>query len=422
MTMTAPEEEVVEVRARDWRVLLREHADRNGKPFLDEHNVFTVLENDPNLGGAFSYNEFTLQLIANRPIKRGSTEGYPRPLNESDEIELTIYVQETALPNVSRERVSNALRHFAMKRCAFNPRRDYFDSLLWDGGPRVSHWLIDYLGADQQPEHYVIACGRSMLISAVARVFRPGCQVDTMVVLEGPQGLGKSSVLRILYEPYLSQSMPHDLSSKDAMSHLRGLHCAEWAELSQLNRTRREQLKAFISASVDRYRPPYGRIECDVPRTCVFVGTTNDAEYLVDETGNRRFLPVRCSKIDLAALTRDRDQLWAEAVHLYREGAAWHLTGELAIEAESQAKERMVSDPFCAFVISAAREYFGRYGAKRTVSPAEIYKELRGEADPLRCTSETGRRIAAALLGEGFTRCGKSGSRGVLFAPPEGWK
>lgn len=210
---------------------------------------------------------------------------------------------------------------------SYNPVQQYLAGLVWDGTERITAVAEDILGAKRTEINQAIV--RRFMVSAVARAMQPGCKCDTVLVLVGKQGAGKSSFFRILAGDAFFGDTAVDLHSKDSLQVLRGTWLYEWAELEALNRSRdAEAAKAFLSSPVDRYRPSYGRLVVEVARTCVIVGSTNKQQFLEDETGNRRFLPIVTGRIDTVLLREQRDQLWAEAVAAYRAGERWWLTDE----------------------------------------------------------------------------------------------
>jgi predicted P-loop ATPase len=199
--------------------------------------------------------------------------------------------------------------------------RDYLDRLEWDGVSRLETFFGVYFRAEQTG--YGAAIGRMFLIAMVARIYEPGCKADYMVILEGDQGLRKSTACRVLAgDAWFSDSLP-DIGNKDSMQHLRGKWLIEVAELAAMSKAETRDLKMFVTRQVEKYRPPYGRREAIEPRQCLFVGTTNDDRYLKDETGARRFWPMKVGEPEIESLTRDRDQLFAEAVHRYRADEQW---------------------------------------------------------------------------------------------------
>jgi predicted P-loop ATPase len=193
-----------------------------------------------------------------------------------------------------------------------HPVRDYLNGLGWDRTPRLDTWLARYLGADDSL--YARAVGSRFLTSAVARIFEAGCQADHMLILEGPQGRLKSSALRAMADPWFTDPISN-VGSKDAAMETAGVWLIEMSELDALTRAGNSAIKSFLTRRHDRYRPPYGTHVIERPRQCVFAGTINPAGgYLKDPTGTRRFWPVACNTVDLDALVRDRDRLWAEAL------------------------------------------------------------------------------------------------------------
>jgi putative DNA primase/helicase len=194
---------------------------------------------------------------------------------------------------------------------------------------------------------FVRQAGRRWFLSAVARVYRPGCKADCAVILEGPQGAGKSSALAALVpDPEWFADDIADLGCKDSAQDLRGKWIIELGELSAMRRAEVERTKAFMSRAVDHYRPSYGRRSQDFPRQCVFAGTTNADAYLGDETGNRRFWPVKVGTIRLGALREVRDQLWGEAVAAFEAGEKWWLDAEVEAAAAEEQGERRIVDPW----------------------------------------------------------------------------
>jgi predicted P-loop ATPase len=220
----------------------------------------------------------------------------------------------------------------------FHPIREYLESLRWDGDQRIDAWTNVYLGASSS--EYAAAVGARWLIGAVARVMKPGCKNDCALILEGPQGARKSTALRVLGGSWFTDDVA-EVGSKDSQLQIRGVWIIEWAELDAMSRVDVAKIKAFMSRSTDRFRPPYGHRLIELPRESVFAGTTNGDSYLRDETGGRRFWPIRCGGIDIDGLARDRDQLWAEAVARFRKGESWWLDKQFLVEAaELEQAER----------------------------------------------------------------------------------
>jgi predicted P-loop ATPase len=281
---------------------------KSGAPRCNAVNVLVALNNDKRLG-VFSFDEMARQVLI--------TQSETRQLTDIDIIDLTVCLQGLGLFSLSTATVQEAVQDFAAQHTV-HPVRNYLDGQSWDGQPRTCVFLPRYFGVESSP--YAAAIGQMFLISMVARIFKPGCQADYMLVLEGPQGIGKSTACKILGGRWFSDQLP-DLHNKDVSVHLRDRWLIEIAEMHAITRAETTLLKSFITRPVEIFRPPYGRNTVHEPRQCVFIGTSNKDTYLRDETGGRRFWPVKCGSIDLDALAADRDQLLAEAVHLLNEDA-----------------------------------------------------------------------------------------------------
>jgi predicted P-loop ATPase len=239
----------------------------------------------------------------------------------------------------------------------FHPVINYLVSLEWDRTPRLEIWAIDFLGVEGSP--YVCATSSRFLTAAVARVLEPGCKCDCALILEGDQGILKSTALRTLFSPWFTDDVA-DLGSKDAAMQISGAWCVELAELDSISRADVSKIKAFMSRQTDRFRPPYGARLVEQPRQCVFAGTGNKSEYLRDETGGRRFWPWWCTSIDIPGLSKARDQLWAEARARYDQGKKWWLdTKELNAAAAEEQAARLVEDPWAIEIRKHLAAYNG---------------------------------------------------------------
>jgi energy-coupling factor transporter ATP-binding protein EcfA2 len=240
--------------------------------------------------------------------------------------------------------VSDAIASLCLEH-AFHPIREMLDRLTWDGVSRIDRWLARYLGADDTPLNAEIS--RIMLIAGVRRVRQPGVKFDQIVVLEGPQGTGKSTCLQILAgkENHSDQEIL-TLSAKEQMEILEGVWIQELGEVEGLNRAEVNKIKAFASRTTDRSRMAFQHYSAARPRQAIFVGTTNESKYLRDQTGNRRFWPVETRKIDLEALARDRDQLWAEAATREAAGESIFLLEKFWDVAAAEQAARLEDDPW----------------------------------------------------------------------------
>lgn len=327
-----------------WKAHLRTVTDSDGQhkyvPCLE--NVALILSNDADFQGCFARNELSgeTELVRKLPQVQGVLLPRRGPVDDYILNYLRIALSTMLKLRVGADLAAQGIETAARQKC-FNPLKDYLRAQEWDGTQRIGRWLHRYLGAEQSI--YTDAIGRWWLISAVARAFKPGCKADHILVLEGAQGAGKSSAAAILGGSWYLGKLP-PLRDYDKAAHaLSGAWVVEIGELDAFRGAAGSQVKDFLTLLIDRYREPYARYHVARPRSCVFIGTTNDAHYLRDATGARRFWPVAVGNIDREALERDRDQLWAEARVAFEDGAVWWPTredGALFTELEDAQEER----------------------------------------------------------------------------------
>jgi hypothetical protein len=274
---------------------------------------------------------------------------------------------------------------------SFDPLLDYLNGLKWDGVPRLNTWLIDYACAEDTPLNRAI--GRKVLIAAVRRARQPGCKFDYILVLEGDQGIGKSTLVLILAgEDLYSDKAIIGCDSREQQESVQGVWIYEIAELQGLSKVEMSWMKTFLSRTHDKARPAFGRTVVDRPRRGIFIGTINDDTYLRDTTGNRRWWPVKLSgTIDLSALQRDRDQLWAEAVVAEANGEGLvipeDLWGAVAIEQHARMEIDAWQEPIA--------DYLGRLEANR----ADLEGRFSSKDADKDCAPEF-RASSAFLLGD----------------------
>jgi len=377
-----------------------------GQVLSNHVNYLTWLRNDLRWRGILEYDEFAGQINVVAPIPRqdGKKPNAFRPhmWGDADLNETREFFQLECFPRAGKDGIQDAISQWAEKELNYHPVRQYLEGLCWDGIARVDNWLITFCGAggdcDERQVSYIHTVGARWLISGVARIFEPGCKVDHALVLEGDQGIGKSSALETLAgDDWFSDGLPHDLAHKDAKDHMRGRWIIELPELSQFRRSEVETVKAFVSRRFERFRPAYSRNEILYPRQCIFCGTTNDDKYLVDPTGNRRFWPVRCTAVDLEGLKRYRNQLWAEAVNRYQAGEEWHLIDPYIITiASSEQAQRQSEDPWDV----AIEEHLG--DTVETTVVAILTKVLGKEINS--CNKADEMRVATILKRHGWER------------------
>lgn len=322
----------------DWKSDLIEG--KNG-PLGHLENVLVALHGAPEWRGVLGYDEFARDIVALKPTPWGKTGSWD---DQQDGL-TAAWCQRRGIKTTTRTAFEAV--EIVARETAFHPVRDFLNGLVWDGTKRLDKWLTTYLGVADDP--LTRAVGAKWMIGAVARIFRPGEKVDHVLVLEGPQGAFKSRACRVLGEPWFTDDISV-LGTKDAQLGVGGVWIIELAELDALLRSQGSTTKAFLTRQRDRFRPPYGRRLVEGPRECSFIGTINSEDWARDDTGARRFWPVACGQIDIVALQRDRDQLWAEAVARFQKREEWWLDEScIALAQEAQA-ERLPTDPWQAAI------------------------------------------------------------------------
>jgi putative DNA primase/helicase len=406
----AREREAAWQGSRAWRdqLLLTD----KGVPAACLANVATILRLHPDFVGKVSLDELAQQATCrDMPWRKGDTW---RPWGDVDDIALAEWAQRAgvmAKPAVCAEAVTVVASE--------NPRhpiRAWLGGLQWDGVARLDRWLITYFGADKSKAGYLAKVGAKWLISAVARAYEPGCDAQHLLVLEGPQGIKKSRGLAALVPDrrYFTDDIA-EAGTKDGSQDLAGVWIVELSELSAIRRGAIERVKSFLSRSEDHYRPSYGRRTGNFPRRCVFIGTTNERAYLHDPTGGRRFWPVAVTCGNVEGIARDRDQLWAEAVHRYQAGETWHLGEEDEKLAAEEQAEREEDDVWTAKVLEWAARRTEAFTSSDVLSNAiNMPLDRQGRAE------ET--RVGIILRRAGFAvqRPRVNGGRVRLYSRPEG--
>ncbi|MBS0424596.1 MAG: hypothetical protein JSR71_09295 [Proteobacteria bacterium] len=295
-------------------------------------NIYDILRTDRRWDGVLAFNEFSYTIEKRKapPYEFGAVGEW----EANDDVQASMWLTREYGFAPTPAQVVEAAEALARAN-GFHPVRDYLNALVWDGVQRVDEWIFDYIGAAKTP--YTLRVARWFLMGMVARVMDPGVKFDCCLVLEGTQGRRKSAMLRVLAGEWFGDT-DLDLNNKDSMGSIRGKWLYEFAELDSIARAEATRQKSFLSRQVDEYRPPYGRRDIRSPRQLVFGGSTNvNWGWNKDETGGRRFWPIECAyDIDCDGLESVRDQLFAEAVQLYRRGKRFWPTSE---------EQRTIFDP-----------------------------------------------------------------------------
>jgi putative DNA primase/helicase len=370
--------EVYELNA--WRHQLQQ-GDRGPKKNLT--NLMLHLRHLDGLGKQIRFNE---------PAHQVEWQG--RPIKDTDIIDIRLLIERAGFQPTDKD-VRPGVERVAQEN-AYNPITDYLGSLVWDGTPRLDRWMPRLLGSADTP--YIRKVGAKTLIAAVARARVPGCKVDTVLVLEGPQGLKKSTAIATLFgEDYTAESVSlFDQHNKMVMQ-MMGAWVVELAEFVAIARKDQSSVKGLLSMRADRVVLPYAKMASTHPRRCIFFATVNPdgSGYLTDSTGNRRYWTVAVSKADLDGIRTHRDQLWAEAQARYRDGEPWWLDDGDEPEAQAEAAKREEDDvwePVLAEKLAGKNEItpaavllllgvtYDRMGKDQEMRVAKIMRKLEFES------------------------------------------
>ena len=322
-----------------WQTLLE--LDKHGRVKDTLSNIATIIRYDHNLKNIV-YNEFksSLDVRGKLPWKQ------IRPGWGDTDLACAKLYFERVYKIWSPTKFKDALLAVVSNDRTYHPIKEYFSTLKWDKVERLDRLLIDYLGAEDN--EYVRAVTRKTLCAAVARIYEPGIKFDSILILNGPQGIGKSTLFGKLGKQWYSDSLTiSDMKDKTAAEKLQGYWILELGELAGMKKVDVEVVKSFITRTDDKFRQSYGVNVESHPRNNIIVGTTNSEEgFLRDITGNRRFWPVHVSGKSKKKPwnLEDVDQIWAEAIFRYKEGEELFLKGEVAIKADIAQKEAMESD------------------------------------------------------------------------------
>jgi predicted P-loop ATPase len=381
-------------------------------------NAVAILDQHPECAGVLAYDQFNDSMSVRRPPPwlvvphPPGAVWKPKAWSDLDASQAALWLQQmTGGVAFEAELCDSAAKLVAMRH-AYHPVRRYLDGLKWDGIERISAWLTDHFGAPDTP--YTQSVGRAWLISAVARMYDPGCKVDHMIILEGSQGIGKSSALAALCPDLAWFTDQVDaIGSKDSGLQLQGRWIVEIAELDAMSKVESDTMKAWLVRQVDKFRPPYGRNVIEYQRQSVFAGTANRKDYFRDRTGNRRYWPVSCEFANPLAIAAIRDQLWAEAVVAYRAGEPWHIIDrDVLAEARTQQASRLEEDPW----ENRLEEYISR---RSSVTVSECLEMLGVPAE--RQGQRELQRVAKILVSYSWQRVRRTtatGSRLWCYEPP----
>lgn len=416
----------------NWMSKLKTHP-KTGMPLPTVTNVQLIMENDPQLKGKVYHDDFAERpMVCDRmPWEGFEFSGKHRIWKDEDDAGLRGYL-ETTYGISGKEKIMDGFSVYALNH-RVNLLRDYLNTLQWDGVKRVDTLLSDYFGADDTV--YTREAIRKCLVAAIARLYNPGIKFDQMLILAGPQGIGKSTFFRLLGMRWYTDSL-YTFEGKEAAELLQGFWIVECGELSGMSKSEMNVVKQFISKCEDTYRAAYGRRTGSYPRRCLLVGTTNETEFLKDETGGRRFWPVDLGKhMHGKSVFRDLldevPMIWAEAMSLYRAGEPLILSSEAEGMAKQSQEEHRESNYSEGLIVEFLEKKIPKDWYKRSLAERRLWLDnsFNQGREPEENLMYRDRVCAIEVWYEcfgqsGFNRMKKSDSREInaILDRMPGWK
>lgn len=405
-TLEAAAREVAGVSADDMNFAM----DSKGAIPFNHHNAMEIITKSEDWRHVFAFDEFAQRKMVMQPIpgSAGNPDKFsPREIKDSDYISVVRWFNLNGFLRANKNTVCDVVDASCHENI-ISPVRHYLEDLgrKADQDPEdddyLDQWAMRMLGVEPDNEEhrlYVYEVSRKWIISAVARALNPGCKADGVLIMEGSQGAGKSTALRVLAgDEWFGDALPQ-MGTKDASDYLRGKWIVELAELSNINKAEVEIVKAFVSRTEERFRPAYGRSEICYPRHCIFAGTTNKSDYLRDETGNRRFWPIKCGTIDISLIKAEREKLLGEAVRAYQNGEEWWLSGEAETYARTEQDKRLAVDEWTGDIETYCQT---RPEVAITQIASDVFDISAKDVNRM-----TQNRISSILSAIGYARSGK---------------
>lgn len=395
----------------------------NLKMFFEYPTVYTPEgeekkkeRNIPPIGNYLRFDQFSHRILWSQPAPWFKTSN---EWSDEDAIEFKSILSSELSMDFGVPTIHEVAVVCASNR-AFHPVREYLESCVWDGIPRLDTWLSRYCGALES--EYTRFVGRKVLVAAVARVFRPGCKFDHVMVTEGRQGLGKSYMWEVLASPWFTDA-PLNIQDKSAVEILHGKWVVELAEMDALTKYESHTIKGFLTRCEDRCRMAYDRKAKNFPRQNIFVGSINPEEtgWLKDRTGNRRYWPVAVNNIDLKGLKIDRDQLWAEALIAFERGEILYVDSDRMQKLmQEEISTRMQEDPWFNIIENYLHDHATDYlnaKSELVVTPSEVFTQGVG-GNPAHFKTAEASRVASILKTLGFIKGKTFGKLGYNYSKP----